>query len=341
MEFPPQFSTLGMFIIDEFSFADEEGHPIGKTIPSQESQLICPSIGGGGTYAAIGARIWLPADKLGMIIDRGQDFPSEIQSKLLSYGTDMWHFRDHSNRGTTRALNSYRGDHRGFEYLTPRIRLTPRDLEATRFARSTTLHFICSPTRALEIISEVKEIVGWKPINIFEPIPDRCVPEELPSLIRALPAVFILSPNAEEALGLLSLPLPVTRAAVEGAAAQFLALGVGEGGKGCVIIRSGALGAYVKTREREGQWIHAFWTDLSKVLDVTGAGNSFIGGLAAGLLLAQNDVYQAAYYASVSASFTIEQGGLPIMTGMAKDGSEIWNGDSPRRRLEELKQRHK
>ncbi|KAH7930302.1 Ribokinase-like protein [Leucogyrophana mollusca] len=300
-------------------------------------------IGGGGTYATIGARIWLPADKLGMIIDRGHDFPLEIDSKLSSYGSEMWHFRGHSDRGTTRALNSYRGDHRGFEYLTPRIRLTPRDLENTRFARPATLHFICSPTRALEIISEVNDVVGWKPINIFEPIPDRCVPEELPSLIKALPAISVLSPNAEEALNLLSLPPAVTRPAVEGAAAKFLALGVGEAGSGCVIIRSGALGAYIKTREREGQWIDAFWTnsDLSKVVDVTGAGNSFLGGLAAGLLLSQGDVYEAAFYASVSASFTIEQGGLPIMTGNADGGAEEWNGDLPRRRLEELQQRHR
>lgn len=52
-----------------------------------------------------------------MIVDRGNDFPNDIQDKLLSYGADMWHFRDHDDRGTTRALNSYRGDHRGFKHF--------------------------------------------------------------------------------------------------------------------------------------------------------------------------------------------------------------------------------
>jgi len=42
--------TLGMFIIDEFSFMDDNGQATGETRP--------PQIGGGGTYASIGARIW-------------------------------------------------------------------------------------------------------------------------------------------------------------------------------------------------------------------------------------------------------------------------------------------
>jgi len=50
-----------------------------------------------------------------MIVDRGNDFPQGIQGELLSYGADMWHFRDHGDRETTRALISYQGDHQGFK----------------------------------------------------------------------------------------------------------------------------------------------------------------------------------------------------------------------------------
>ncbi|KAF9221896.1 Ribokinase-like protein [Gyrodon lividus] len=330
----PHFVSLGMFIIDEFTFADENGVPTGKTVPSQ--------IGGGGTYATIGARIWLPASEVGMIIDRGHDFPQHLQEKLLSYGSDLWHFRDHSDHKTTRALNSYRGDHRNFEYLTPRIRLSPRELHGTHLVRPAALHFICSPTRALQIISEAEQLDGWKPIMIFEPIPDRCVPEELPSLRTALPSIAILSPNAEEAFGLLSFTSPITRDTVQTAAARFLELGVGEFGKGYVIIRCGALGACVATREKECKWVDAFWTprDSGKVVDVTGAGNSFLGGLAAGLLLAKDDIYEATLYASVSASFVIEQQGLPSLSVNAKTGVEEWNNDSPQRRVDALRQHH-
>jgi sugar/nucleoside kinase (ribokinase family) len=79
------------------------------------------------------------------------------------------------------------------------------------------------------------------------------------------------SPNAEEALSLLSLPLVPTKELVEQAANKFLDIGVGEGGVGCVIIRSGAMGAYVATRAKGGRWIDAFWVDRpEKVVDVTG-----------------------------------------------------------------------
>ncbi|OAX40659.1 Ribokinase-like protein [Rhizopogon vinicolor AM-OR11-026] len=322
-----QFVTFGMFIIDEFDFADEQGKPTGQTI------------GGGGTYATIGARIWLPPDTLGMIIDRGNDFPQEIEKKLLTYGPDVWHFRDQSDRCTTRGMNSYRGEYRGYEYITPRIRLTPHDLAGTRLSRPASVHFICSPKRALQILSEIQEIEGWNPTTIFEPIPDRCVPEELPSLKEALPNITILSPNAEEALSLLSLPLIVTKPAVENAASEFIKMGVGEGGS--VIIRSGALGAYIITSDRKGQWIDAFWSseNIDRVVDVTGAGNTFLGGLAAGLLLENGNVHKATLYASVSASFTVEQLGLPHLT-LSSSGEEEWNYDSPRRRLEVLRQRH-
>lgn len=66
-----EFVSLGMFIIDEFTFVDDKGEPTGQTLPPQvralsicsiriyNSKLPCDDqIGGGGTYAAIGARIW-------------------------------------------------------------------------------------------------------------------------------------------------------------------------------------------------------------------------------------------------------------------------------------------
>lgn len=70
------------------------------------------------------------------------------------------------------------------------------------------------------------------------------------------------------------MPLPPTRSSVEQAAHRFLELGVGEAGKGSVIIRSGALGSYVATRDKGGEWIAAYWDsdheDARRVVDVTG-----------------------------------------------------------------------
>jgi len=49
-----------------------------------------------------------------MVVDKGIDFPEDIEESLLEYGKEMWFFRERSDRGiTTRALNRYRGDIRG------------------------------------------------------------------------------------------------------------------------------------------------------------------------------------------------------------------------------------
>jgi hypothetical protein len=83
-----------------------------------------------------------------------------------------------------------------------------------------------------------------------------------------------LSPNAEEALNLLSLPLPPTKPTIELAAQTFLECDVGARGEGSVIIRSGQLGAFVVSRSRGSAWVDAYWReseeDARHVVDVTG-----------------------------------------------------------------------
>ena len=47
-----------------------------------------------------------------MIVDTGSDFPQEIDAALRKYGESMWFLREQQGQTTTRALNSYIGDHR-------------------------------------------------------------------------------------------------------------------------------------------------------------------------------------------------------------------------------------
>lgn len=85
------------------------------------------------------------------------------------------------------------------------------------------------------------------------------------------------------------MPQPPSRKSIERAGDILLSLGA------CaVIIRSGPLGAYVKeSRTNIGIWIPAFFSsiDSPRVIDVTGAGNAFLGGLIAGLSLTNGDVF--------------------------------------------------
>ena len=56
----------------------------------------------------------LSASEVGMIIDKGVDFPQEIDAALRTYGESMWLFREQPDTATTRALNAYTGDHREY-----------------------------------------------------------------------------------------------------------------------------------------------------------------------------------------------------------------------------------
>ena len=72
---------------------------------------------------------------------------------------------------------------------------------------------------------------------------------------------------------MLSMPLPPTKTSIEEACQRYLEMGIGENGKGYVIIRSGHLGACVASREERLRWVDAFWTEKEpdKIVDVTGS----------------------------------------------------------------------
>jgi sugar/nucleoside kinase (ribokinase family) len=85
------------------------------------------------------------------------------------------------------------------------------------------------------------------------------------------------------------------------------------------------------------RWIPAVHTDASKVIDPTGGGNGFLGGLAVALARSHT-LEEAAAWGSVSASFAIEQVGMPIL-GHDDEGKETWNGVIVEDRLSQFKQR--
>ncbi|KAJ9113114.1 hypothetical protein QFC20_002002 [Naganishia adeliensis] len=125
-----------------------------------------------------------------------------------------------------------------------------------------------------------------------------------------------------------------------------------------VVVRCGALGCCVATQRYMDAassaeslrprltWIDAYWTKdatpdfQDHIVDVTGGGNAFLGGLSAGWKLTDGDPVEASYHATVSASYAIEQDGLPRLASNA-DGEETWNGDQPLERLRKLKARRR
>lgn len=85
------------------------------------------------------------------------------------------------------------------------------------------------------------------------------------------------------------------------------------------------------------RWVPAYHTDREKVIDPTGGGNTFLGGLAVALARGKG-LEEAAAWGSVAASFAIEQVGPPNL-GKDDEGNETWNGVRVDDRFEEFKSR--
>jgi sugar/nucleoside kinase (ribokinase family) len=180
---------------------------------------------------------------------------------------------------------------------------------------------------------------------VWEPVPDLCTPEELENTKAALKSVDVLSPNHEELGALFGFEHAggVEKQAVEKHAGGLVASGIGSRGEGAIVVRSGKEGCYVARSgaDRTSCWLPAYHTDQNKVVDPTGGGNGFLGGLAVGLVRTNFDVVEAARWGSVAASFTIEQVGMPRITPSADGTIELWNGVSVEERLQDFKQRTK
>jgi len=93
---------------------------------------------------------------------------------------------------------------------------------------------------------------------------------------------YFNSPNHIEALSLCSINTSSPEA-IEEACVILAKLGP----KKAVVIRAGAMGACyaLSSSPQSVHWIPAYWTEseIDQVVDVTGAGNGFLGGLCAGL----------------------------------------------------------
>lgn len=85
------------------------------------------------------------------------------------------------------------------------------------------------------------------------------------------------------------------------------------------------------------RWIPAYHQDIAKVVDPTGGGNTFLGGLGVALARGEN-IEDAAVWGSVAASFAIEQVGMPVLATDA-EGNETWNGHDANDRLRDFQAR--
>lgn len=106
---------------------------------------------------------------------------------------------------------------------------------------------------------------------------------------------------------------------------------------GTVVIRAGKHGSLTTIGSTQVRWLPAFYDSSSpKIVDPTGAGNTFLGGFLAGWHCT-HDVEEASMWGNVAASLALEQIGLP--SRRTEQDQEFWNGASVLDRLQEYKAR--
>lgn len=235
--------------------------------------------------------------------------------------------------------------------MTPKLRLDHEALVDTPLLWSKSFHLICSPLRCMDLVENIlalrkKASTSTRttcPLFIWEPVPDLCVPGEYENCLKALKCVDVVSPNNGELGGFFGKDTMnndhVNYRLIESLCDQWLESGIGADGKGGIVVRSGKDGCMM-TRRGMRTWMPAYHQSAEKVVDPTGGGNGFLGGLAVGLvrggeMAGVHNLGKAVMWGSIAASFAIEQVGMPVLK-RSEDG-ETWNGVKVEDRLGEFK----
>ncbi|MBI1279458.1 MAG: hypothetical protein GC179_15115 [Anaerolineaceae bacterium] len=275
----PRLVGIGSVFIDDIVL------PSGQTYMAQ--------LGGGVVHALMGACIW--DERPGIIATVGRGLPDDSAQRLR-------HQLD------TRGL---------VELDIPQIRAwqlfeedgTRRELyrvkETLPFIRGAQPeHFPpdYEQSQGFYLLQGVDEIRGWRKvlngIVLWEPLQQIMAVENATSIRAVLSEcqIDIISPNLIEA-----------QAIYGELSADELVNALLADGAHCVALRMGARGSIVA--DKNGNRHHLGAVSLPTIVDQTGAGNTYCGGLLAGLL--QNkSLLEAGTMAATSASFCLEQVGV-------------------------------
>ena len=337
-------------VLDDIVFSENAAE-------SAKAQDLSGILGGAGTYAVLGARLFAAEDpkRVGWVVHTGSDFPAKVREEVDSWNA-YTRYISTPERLTTRAKNTYKGELRGFEFLSPKKQVT-HDMLDNSLLKARVFHVISNPKRFINLVHGILERIAkggrghqHQPDFVWEPMEHSCSPENLHLFLEAMNLAHTFSPNEDEFAKLFGAEL----SAGEELSADFLRekcelLLQGRLFK-VVVVRLGARGVfmaetadkdfaspliyrhlpsypqaaseYVEDKRRRSQeGIH-----IPKVVDVTGGGNSFLGAYCMSLVnqpqISKCTIPQSASIAgSVAASFAIEQIGMPKLT-TDKEGNE-------------------
>ena len=262
-------------------------------------------LGGSATHFSLAASRFAPTRVVGVV---GQDFPKEHVEMLRSHEIDTaglefaegqtfrWHGRfvgDMSRAETVSvALNV-------FQKFQPKI---PASFVATPYV----LLGNSSPHTQRSVLEQLRA-----PTFVMMDTMNFWIDSERKALESLVPRVNALCVNHEEAQQLAG------AATCAAAIRKLLAMGVGT-----LIVKRGEHGATLATKDFQFS-IPAYPTE--KVVDPTGAGDSFAGGIVGYLARSGGDatsLRKALVYGAVMGSFTVEEFGTRRLQKVTKDEIE-------------------
>lgn len=279
-----KYVTLSNLIIDDIVLPD------GRTFMS--------TLGGAGTHALVGMRVW--SDGLGYAATIGPEFDETHRQALTRFGVDLQGLIVREEYHTARAWQVFEPDERRIEVFRTdlaqfeRHKITLRELpEAYQRARGLHIQW-GSLSEIAEVVDKLRAI-NPDMVIVLEPGPDHL--QQAPAAFQALlPHLTLFSPDQSEAEAITGRSNPIDMCRV-----------LLDWGAPLVALRMGENGSMVMGSNRDGWRLPA---PPTTIVDVTGAGNSYCGGFVTGLGHGLSPP-EAGLRAAVSASFALEQFGLP------------------------------
>ena len=224
---------------------------------------------------------------------------------------------------------------------------------------------VCSGARCKKIVTDILERRKHggpslpRPLFVWEPIPDLCLPSELQVFWEALRLIDVVSPNEGELsayFGAQRMSEVVGRSK-EMVVDEVMKRGIGPDGRGILVVRTGSRGCTAFSPEGTLQMRPYFLPNDSnasseRVVDPTGGGNTFLGGFCKALVNhsvptgqeivsmikgekssgeeegnERNERITAAIVmANVAASYAIEQAGMPELSEVGR--KDLWNSEA-------------
>ena len=297
METNGQHETPRVIVVGNLTIDD-------VVLPDGTTQM--SSVGGNSLYTALGVRLWQP--RVGLVTRRGEDFPRDLTAVLHSLGVATDGVVDIPGPTVRNWVVYETNGERHWIYRTPRERSREVAVQASdlpvqwlEVEPPPVVHVTAMPLDAAEVIVDTVRRISPRAIITLDTHEDYVV--DYRQRLRALAArVDAFLPSRSELADLVGYDDPL-RALSD----------LTNPPTPIIVIKMGAEGVLIWDKAKGT--LHEVGVAQGPVVDVTGAGDAFCGGFAAGLSLGYSPV-QSAQRGTISASYAVAGfGSIPLAHG--------------------------